>query len=44
MQPSDFQNMNKNQLHEAMLRTGFYLPAVGSTIISKKWLEKVLTK
>ena len=35
--------MKKTQLHEAMLRAGFYLPSIGSTIVSKKWLEKVLT-
>ena len=44
MQKNDFKNMNKNQLHEAMLRSGFYLPSIGSTLVSKKWLEKVLLK
>ena len=36
--------MNKAELHEAMLRDGFYLPTFTSTIISKKWLEKVLNQ
>ena len=36
--------MNKAELHEAMLRAGFFLPSIGSTIVSKKWLEKVLTQ
>ena len=37
-------NMNKAELHEAMVRDGYYLPSFSSTIVSKKWLEKVLNQ
>ena len=36
--------INKAELHEAMLRDAFYLLTYTSTIVSKKWLEKVLNQ
>ena len=35
-------NINKAELHEAMMRDRFYLPSYTLTIVTKKWLKKVL--
>jgi hypothetical protein len=35
-------NLNKDEMYEAMQRNSYYLPAYGSTIVNKTWLNDIL--